>query len=143
MTECYIWTPLHAAMLVNCRTRPHAVGNVHSASAWVRTKAGVGTCLRQHEGIGRNLVDEPPPLLAVGEVNASLKDAAAVAVRRHLHAVVARRVIDELRVLGTQPLQPRCQLRAASLIRVRVGSCSTTDNESMVHLSSVGTAKQR
>ena len=37
-----------------------------------------------------------------------------MAVRRDLHAVVARRVVDELRVLRTQPLQPRRQLRAGS-----------------------------
>ena len=33
-------------------------------------------------------------------------------VSRHLHAVVARRVVYELRVLGAQPLQPRRQLHA-------------------------------
>eukprot|EP00976_Prorocentrum_cordatum_P023942 487368-Prorocentrum_minimum.AAC.4 len=61
--------------------------------------------LAENERVGGDLRDKPVALRLRGVVHAPLHHAAPVPVGGDLHAVRARRVVDELRVLRAQPLQ--------------------------------------
>ena len=69
--------------------------------------------LSQAQGVAGDLLHQAPALWRVCKIDAALQHAAAVAVRGHLHAVLDRRVVDELAVLRPQPLESRRQLRTA------------------------------
>ena len=84
---------------------------LHSCASSSHRRGNRDPHLGQLQDVLADALDQLHPLLGVGEVQAALHHAAAVAVRRDIHAVLAARVVDELCVLRPQPLQPRAQLQ--------------------------------